>query len=124
MNKVSPEVEAQRFERLPQWAKSRIRTLEDKVASQKDKIAEISNPHPGSNVVVNGFISYPDQTLPNDSQIDFTMGEIKEGHWRTNISVGHRRSDKGRNVLRIQGDQGLIIRCNARNSFEVSFDER
>ncbi len=123
---LTEEEEKARFEKLPKWAQSRIGELEWRVASQKDKIDELSNPHPGSNVLVCGWVSYPDQTLPPDSQVEFVMGTepANENKWRDKISVGHVRSNKGRDILRIQGDQSLIIRCSASNSFEVTFDDR
>jgi hypothetical protein len=113
-----------RMGKLPVWAQNYIAELEREVASKKDHIADISNVHPETNVRINGWISNPDITLPADSQIEFTMGDIDSASWRTKISVGHKRTDKGRNVLRIQGDDGLIIRATASNSFEVELDNR
>ncbi len=123
---MTEEGEAARFEKLPKWAQSRIRSLEDRVECQKDKIEELSSPHPESNVKVCGWLTYPDLTLPSDSQVEFVMGTepANENKWRDKISVGHVRSNRGRNILRIQGDQPLIIRCSASNSFEVTFDDR
>lgn len=125
-NMTEEEEEAARFEKLPKWAQSRIRSLEDRVECQKDKIEELSSPHPESNVKVCGWPTYPDLTLPSDSKIEFVMGTdpVDKRNWRDKISVGHIRSDKGRRVLRIQGDYSLLIRCSASNCFEVTFDDR
>lgn len=123
---MTSEQEQARFDRLPPWAKQRIHQLEDNVSRQQARIEEISSPHPDTNVLVNGWDIYPDFTLPPDSQIEFVMGtdSADENKWRDKISVGHVRSNKGRDILRIQGDKSLIIRCSASNSFEVTFDDR
>ena len=38
---ITEEEEAARFEKLPKWAQSRIRSLEDRVECQKDEIEEL-----------------------------------------------------------------------------------
>jgi hypothetical protein len=124
VHRFTEEEKAARTAKLPIWAQQEIAELKMNLRSKEDRIAEISNVHPETNVRINGWISNPDITLPADSQIEFTMGDIDSASWRTKISVGHKRTDKGRNVLRIQGDDGLILRATASNSFEVELDSR
>jgi hypothetical protein len=109
--------------KLPVWAQDYIHLLKSKVAAQAAKIEERSSQHPGTNVKINGYVSYPDFDLPPDSQIEFYMGTDTNSKWRETISVGHVRSDSHRTILRIQGGRTVRILPAASNSFDLMFDD-
>ena len=125
ITKLTEEEEAARFAKLPKWAQSHIRSLEQDLASKVGRIEELSTQHPDTNVKVNGRLTDPDYELPADSQIEFTMGDPAEAKtWRDKISVGHIRGDKKRTVLRIQGDNSIVIRpSGGSNCIEVTLDD-
>jgi hypothetical protein len=86
------------------------------------RIKELSEQHPGSNVVMGGRIGEPDATLPPDSRIFFYAGEGRD--MLTNmveIRFDHQ-SDKERLYIGSYGMRGVRIIPSASNSFYLELD--
>lgn len=103
--------------KLTKWAQEYIRNLERTIEEQAAHIKAISNPHPDSNVILQGGIEYPDVTLPNDSHVYFYFGdppreklfdmiEIRHNHGERTLSV----TSYGRGYLNVSPQSGNAVR--------------
>jgi hypothetical protein len=101
--------------KLPKWAQSFIAAQNKKIGELENKISELSNKHPGSNIRICEY-SYEDITLPPWSEIDF-YPHGTEGSRPQKISVMIRRS-AGRE-LSICGDESLVVEPVSSNLIRV-----
>ena len=104
--------------RLPLWAREHVKYLRH-LNTEKDKqIAELTSDHPDSNVQLNGHLSYPNKTLPPDSEVIFYMGDSRD-KYRETIEVRHLRDQPGTLTFTTSGAY-ITMRPWASNVMRVS----
>ena len=109
--------------RLAKWAQEFIEQLERTIREKDKHIAELSNKHPGSNVVLSGGHTEPDVGLPPNSRVYFYAGDGREP--LTNmIEVHHDLDDSGLIYLASYGGSGLHIHPRSSNSVYLSLERR
>lgn len=101
----------------PKWLQTYVEDMRRDLASKEKRIKELSEEHPGSNVVMSGRMGEPDITLPPDSRIFLYAGEGRD--LLTNmIEIHHdHEKDSERIYIASYGSRGLRIMPNATNSF-------
>ncbi len=105
---------------LPVWAQQHIAHIQRRLDEATTRIEHLSGKHAGSNVQISSHYTYPDLTLPPDSQIDFYLGKDRQ-KYRDMISVRHMRSREG--VLYVQGGGGyLSVRPVVSNVVEITLE--
>jgi hypothetical protein len=106
----------------PKWLQNYVDDMRRDLVRKDKRIKELSEQHPGSNVVMGGRIGEPDATLPPDSRIFFYAGEGRD--MLTNmveIRFDHQ-SDKERLYIGSYGMRGVRIIPSASNSFYLELD--
>jgi hypothetical protein len=111
------------FSKQSKWVQNYISDMQRDLARAEKRIKDLSEQHPGSNVVMRGRMGEPDITLPPDSNIFFYAGEGRD-MLTDMVEVRH---DKGRNGERLYiasyGARGVRIRLNASNSFYLELGD-
>lgn len=111
------------IERTAKKVQDYIGELEGRVAELEASLEQhySDNPNNGSNVMINGGVRGEDRYLPDDSGIDFFMGE---GRRRVDdvINIRHDRMDRDRSQLRVECVGRVLIVPNASNSFYIRID--
>lgn len=108
--------------RLPKWAQEQLESNTREIANLRDRIAELSNGHPGSNVAIDGHHVYPDMTLPNNSGVLIYLGTDRD-RWKNTVEIQPREKG-GKMGIEIRGaDKGIRIVPSSYNSVRVSLDD-
>ena len=108
--------------RLPKWVQEKLESNDREIANLKDRIAELSNEHPGSNVAIDGHHVYPDRTMPNNSGILFYLGTDRD-RWKNTVEI-QVRDKNGVTSLEVRGaDKGIRIIPSSYNSVRVTLDD-
>lgn len=111
----------QDLSRVPKWAQDKINGLEKRVTELKNHVAELSSPHPGTNVAIDQHHIYPDVELPEFSQVLFYLGDERD-RWHDAIEVRISRNHPGQLEIRGPGE-GLRIIPSTYNGVRMELDK-
>jgi hypothetical protein len=107
----------------PKWLQNYFEDMRRDLVRKDKKIKDLSELHPGSNVVMGGRLGEPDTTLPPDSRIFFYAGEGRD-MLTDMIEVRFDHQDGQRLYIASYGSRGVRIVPSASNSFYLELREK
>lgn len=109
--------------KLPKWGQRLVEELKIRIAELERSVADLSNEHPGSNVVLRGRNhTDPDIGLRPDSTVFFYAGGRNP---LTNmIEVRHDHNHPNRLHIASYGSRGLRIITASGNAFFLEMEDR
>lgn len=107
----------------PKWLQTYVEDMRRDLVRKEKRIKELSELHPGSNVVMGGRQGEPDITLPPNSRIFMYAGEGRD-LLTDMIEIRHDHNSNGERIyIAAYGSTGLRIRPSASNSFYLEMDK-